>query len=55
MELFPCFQVVRLATLTRLVFDRESAEHEKTFRLNDFSVNIPPINAGGGSSNPDVH
>lgn len=45
----------RLATLTRLIFDRESAEHEKMFRLNDLPVNIPPVSARGGSSSPDVH
>jgi len=44
-----------LATLNHLVFDMESAEHKKMFRLNDFSVNIPPISARGGSSNPVVH
>lgn len=55
MELFCCFQVVRLATLTHLVFDRESAEHEKIFRLNDFLVNIPLINTRGGSSNSDIY
>lgn len=55
MELFCCFQVAGLATLAHLVFDRESAEHEITFRLRDLLVNVAPMNAGGGSSNPDDH